>query len=188
MVIMEEQEKARQHQAMLKEYDSLRKEIAARQSIRFTILGFTVASIGTILGLTTQSLSPGKTPFDHFTRTLVCFALGLLITAQILTIHLTQWIDSIATYIRTFIEPPVDGLEWETRLRQRRKRRRGGTSRALACYYAFLTLAVSAVAYVTSPSLSPNALAITLSLLLVSLACSADLFFHISRGWKTDWT
>jgi len=185
---MEEQEKARQHEALLKEYDSLRKEIAARQSIRFTILGFTVASIGTILGLTTQSPSQGGTSFDYFTLALVCFALGLLITAQVLTIHLTQWIRSIADYIRTFIEPEVAGLEWETRLKHGKKCHRWGTSKSLACYYAFLTLAVSAVAYVTNPHLSQTTFAITLSLFSISLVCSADLFFHISRGWKTDWT
>jgi hypothetical protein len=189
---MEQQQDTNRHEALLKEYESLRKEIADRQTLRFTILGFTVATIGTILGLTADRTLQIGSELDRFTLALVSFALGALITAQNLTIHQSQRIANIAAYIRVFIESQVDGIEWETRLKHQKDRDHPrpqwvGTSRSLAGYYVFLTLAASTMAFIAGLHRFPLALALVSLLSLGSLASSLDLFFHLSRGWKLNW-
>ena len=130
---------------LLEEYNSLRAEIMKRQDARLYIAGFTMAAIGTILGLT---LREGYSPIGHdsnyYIAALVSFALIALNAALILTIQYTQQIDIISAYIRKFIEPKITGMGWETRWTLYRKKKREkdpsffdfpwGTSRSLALF------------------------------------------------------
>ena len=51
------------YDALLKEYDSLRNEIMKRQEARFYILAFTLAVIGTVLGLLCRIVLSSETTF-----------------------------------------------------------------------------------------------------------------------------
>lgn len=189
-----ESQQALQHQEMLlKEFDALRKELAEKQKERLHILGFTVASIGTILGLTASQISHIGTDLDYFVFALVCFGLGMLIIAQVITIHYTQWIRHVAAYIRIYIETHIDGLNWETRLNLQRekyshyKRSWLGTGKMLAYYYGFLTCAIVGIAIVANLHHFILSIVVVSALLVISIGSALNLYFHISKGWTPRW-
>ena len=173
---------------LLEEYRQLKQEIFNAQAIRYTILGFTVAATGTILGLIAKELaSPEAT--RTFAAVFVSFGLGLLIAAQLLTIHFSHWIIIAARYIREFIERRVPGIQWETRMLRLRKEEKGQilrASRPLGGYYCFLAVAVYIMAPLSGAE-TFRALAMPTALMMLSIGCSIDLIFHFSAGWRIEW-
>jgi len=192
---MENKEHIREgYDAQIEEYKSLRQEIMSRQNARLLILGFTIAAIGTILGLTLQEeISLG---LNYYAFALITFAIVIVIAALILTIHHTQQIEVIAAYIRKFIEPKVIGLDWETNWIHYRESKRSnpkagglplGTSKPLALYYAFLTISAYSVTFVIGLYHHRIALILVSILALCSLAFSYDLYKRKTKGWRINW-
>lgn len=190
---MEKQKDQNYYEALLKEFDVLKREIADRQKARLTILGFTIASIGTILGLTGDRLPNIGASVDYFIFMLVCFGFGILITAQMLTIHHTQWILHTAAYIRKFIEAPIEGLKYETRLEYQRQKHTHykmtwvGASKMFALYYIFLTIAIFAIAIIAHLCCFALSIMFLILLFMGSLFTTLNLYFHFSKGWKPEW-
>jgi hypothetical protein len=181
----------------VEEYRSLREEIVRRQDTRLVILGFAVASMGALIGLTLKTNADAVKGLDYYAFGLVSFALVLLIAALLLTIQITQQIEVIAAYIRRFIEPRTHGIRWETRWARYRELRRSGaksggvplgTSKPLALYYALLTIAVYCVSFTVRLHEHVPALILVSLLAIGALACSFDLYERKTRGWKIDWS
>jgi len=181
---------------LIEEYKSLREEIMRRQDARLLVLGFTVTGIGTVIGLTLGSNSVAVQGLNYYALALISFALVMLITALLMTIHHSQQIDVIAAYIRKYIEKSVSNIQWESRWTHYRESRRSnpkagglplGTSKPLALYYGFLTIAVYSVSFVTGLHNYWPALTIVSVLAIISLVCSFDLYTRRTRGWKTNW-
>ncbi|KPK65393.1 MAG: hypothetical protein AMK73_03110 [Planctomycetes bacterium SM23_32] len=184
------------YEGMLAEYGSLREEIMRRQQARLLILGFTLAGVGAVLGVALGSDSSTSPELDHVVFGLTGWGVLLVNGALMLTIYHTQAIERIAAYIRTFIEPEVDGLQWETRwaaFRQGRGARRipalpMGLSRPLAVFYALLSLAMYATAFSGGLQFSWVAMVLASSLEVTSLLLAADLYVWRSRNWDSDWS
>ena len=190
-----EQSKER-YDALLEEYKSLRTEIMKRQDARLYIAGFTMAAIGTILGLTLRDSAPIGHESNYYVVALVSFALIVLNVALILTIQYTQQIITISAYIQKFVESKITEIGWETRWTKYREKKRRvdptfidfpwGTSRALALFYALLTMAVYFVIYVRG-LYYPFALISGSILATSSFILSYDLFKKKTKGWKIKW-
>lgn len=182
--------------ALLEEYKSLREEIMRKQHARLYILAFTVAGIGTVTGVVLKGGLVIVQGLNYCALALISFALGMLIVALLLTIHHTQQIDLISAYIRTFIEPNVNGLRWESRWTCYRESKRSnpkagglplGMSKPLALYYSFLTIAVCFVSFAVGLHHHLPALILISALATVSLACSFDLWKRKTKGWNINW-
>lgn len=186
--------KEQKYNSQIEEYKSLRQEIMSRQNARLLILGFTVTVIGTILGLTLREEISFRQNFNHYAFALIAFAIAVIITALVLTIHHTQQIDVISGYIRRFIEPNVEGLCWETRWTRYRESMRSkrssalplGTSKPLAVFYGVLTIGTFLLSLVIGLRWFPDR-ALLFGLMLLSLSGSADLYLRRTKGWKIDW-
>jgi len=193
--IEEKDQSMNQIAPLLEEYNSLRAEIMKRQDARLYIAGFTMAAIGTILGFTLREGTSFGHDSNYYIAALVSFALIVLNAALFLTIQYTQQIDIISAYIRKFIEPKISGMGWETRWKLYRKKKGEkdpsffdfpwGTSRSLALFYAFLTVAVCFVVFVRS--LYHPFIILVLILVTSSFILSYDLFKKKSKGWKVNW-
>ena len=167
-----------------------------RQNARFLILGFTIAAIGTVLGVTLrEGISLGQ-GLNYYAFALISFALMLIIAALVLTIHHTQQIDVISAYIRKFIESKVVGLSWESHWTHYREVKRSnpkagglplGTSKPLAVYYALLTISIYLVTFVTCLYHHWFAFIFISILAVCSLACSYDLYKRKTKGWRINW-
>lgn len=95
------------------ELDFLREGIRQSQRERYIFLGFAIASAGTALGLlvgTDRELDAGENFF------LTALPGLILIATALLTIRSTIGITSASAYIRTFLEPRLPGMNYETRL------------------------------------------------------------------------
>jgi hypothetical protein len=165
-----------------------------RQEARLAILGFTVAAVGTVIGLILNKSSNNNDFYFNFALTIS--ALALVITSLFLTVHHTQQIDIISSYIRKYIEPNVCGILWETRWTKYREILKStpksiglplGTSKPLAFYYGFLTLSIYTVSFVTKIYCYWFTIGLISLLVFVSLACSVDLYWRITKGWKINW-
>ena len=178
----------------LEEYKTIRAEMLKRQESRLFIVGFTVAAIGTIIGLTLKPQPVGEAQgIGFYGLFLDGFGLLVLVAAQLLTIRQTQQNAIMAEYLRRFIEPVVPGIRWESRWTCYRKLNRTtdeplGTSAALALYYTLLTAAVYAAALVIGLHRQWMSWIIVSLLALWSWVCSLDLLRRTSRGWQVDWT
>lgn len=182
---------------LIEEYKSLREEIARRQDARLLVLGFTVTGIGTMIGLTLNDGSVVVQGLNYYAFALISFALVMLIVSLLLTIQHTQQIAVISTYIRRFIEPNINGIRWESRWTRYRESRRSnpkagglplGTSKPLALYYGFLTVAVYCVSFVRGMHYYWPALVLVSALAIGSLACSFVLYTRRAKGWRIDWS
>ena len=120
----EKQQSKEQYNGVLEEYKTSRTELMKRQDARLYIIGFTMAAIGTILGLILRDYASIAHELNYYVTTLVCFALIMLIVALILTTQHTQHIIFISKYIRKFIEPEIHGIRWETRWNEYRELKR----------------------------------------------------------------
>lgn len=183
----------------LEEYRSLREEILKRQEARNFALGLTITAIGTIIGL---SLSIGKNiEFKELISALIIFSFVLTIAAVTFTIHQTQQIDIISTYIRMIIEPNVKGIRWETtwallreKMISKRKKKneklklRLGTSKILAVYYLFITIILFILVFFLPVNCSGWLFFVIIVLTVSSLAFELDLIYRFSKGWKVRHT
>ena len=124
---------------ILEEYKEIRAEMLKRQESRLMIVGFTVAAIGAIIGLTLKSQPvDGAQGIGFYGLFLDGFGLLVLVAAQLLTIRQTQQNAIMAEYLRRFIEPVVPGIRWESRWTCYRKLNRTmdeplGTSQPWRC-------------------------------------------------------
>ena len=182
---------------LIEEYKSLRDEILKRESTRYIVLAFTITAVGTVIGTTLADRSASAQGTDYRTFALTAFALLLIIAALMLTRCLTQQMDLISGYIRTFIEEEMKGFRWESLLLRYRqmKRRKGsehslpmGTSKPLTYYYVILTLLVYGLAL--AAGLHRCWYAIGLLSVLAAGSCwyAYDLYFRKTKGWKIDWS
>jgi len=108
------------YNSLLEEYKMLRTEILKKQDARLQIFGVTMAAIGVVLGLILREPVSVERELNWYTLALISFALIILNAALILTIHYTQQIQLISTYLQKFIEPKI-GIKWETRWTRYRK-------------------------------------------------------------------
>jgi hypothetical protein len=186
-----------EYSGLLKEYETLREEIMKRQESRFYILAFTMAVVGTILGISFQ----GSSPFalnSYLPIALSIFALIVIIAALALTIQHTQQNKIIAKYIRKYIEPKIPLMGYETRWRKFCDLKRKESwlfpmtaSRALANTYILLTSAVFLVMIYPVFSLGGANTVFafaTMSIFAgVAIGLSCDLFLKKTKGWEADW-
>ncbi len=182
-------------QGLIEEYRSLRDEILRRQNARVLVLGFTLTAIGAVIGLSLGGKVPA-TQLPTFVFALSLFGLVLLLAALLFTIQNTQQIDIIASYISTFIEPEIDGIQWECKWRAYREiraltpklgRMPLGTSKPLAVYYGVLTATMCAVPIVVGVRDHFIAYVFIFLLALPCLLCSANLYLRFTAGWKVNW-
>jgi hypothetical protein len=124
----------------LVEYETLAEAIRQTQRELNSFLALSLAASGLILGLlmrTTTPRSPAEACF------LISLAAGVTLVAERMTIRGTQKVRSIREYLRIFVEPYVDGLDYHRRtalfLTTVRARARGGHTITFA--YAGLTAA-----------------------------------------------
>ena len=98
---------------ILEEYKTLRQEMLKNQETRYIILGFTITSLGILLGLSLKE-APATTTFPGNSLALIVYAFLIIGAAVWATIHHTQNIDRLGGYIREVIEPQLPELHWET--------------------------------------------------------------------------
>jgi len=183
------------YNSLLEEYKMLRTEILKKQDARLQIFGVTMAAIGVVLGLILREPVSVERELNWYTLALISFALIILNAALILTIHYTQQIQLISTYLQKFIEPKI-GIKWETRWTRYRKLKKSssklaglplGTSKPLAFFYALMTSAVYSLTFVTNLYIYPLALVLVSVIAIFSFAFSYDLYHQKSKGWRINW-
>jgi hypothetical protein len=141
----------------LLEYESLRSEIMKRQQARELILGVTMAALGVILGQLFSNQNVTNCSIQDIERSFILLCVGFLFIfgAVIFTVHHTQQMDVISGFIRTYIEPNVEGILWESKwtlLRQSdtnkllKSKLPLGTSKYFAGYYLILTVSLVLIA------------------------------------------
>jgi len=124
----------------LAEFDFIREGMRQDQRERQAFLGFALAASGLILGLLMRA-DPPRSP------TQVCFLVGLAagvtLVAERLTIRASRGVASAGAYLRVFVEPHVEGLEYQGRNPSYIKKMRGAASasRGLGLAYVGLTVA-----------------------------------------------
>lgn len=135
-------------------------------------------------------------PQINFALALICFALLMNIAAILLTIQHTQQIDTIAGFIKKFIEPNVPGIQWESYYGRYRDLRRAhprvggvplGTSKPLALYYGSLTIAVYTVSFAAGLQHHLFPIILITILAIGSLSDSFDLYYRKTKGWRVNW-
>jgi len=193
---------------LLEEYKTLREEIMRTQRDRQVVLGFAITGVGTILGLIFKDFqkehnggSLVREP-SWYGFALISIALLVLIGSLLLTRQHTLTIERISSYIRNFIEPNVDGLNWETRWTRYRMSaetkirfvpflRRSflpmGFSKALTLFYCFLVIGIYVMTFLIGLHHRTGAFVFVTALFFMCLALCNDLYFHISKSWKIDW-
>ncbi len=177
---------------ILEECRALRGEIVTTKNARLSVLGFTITALVATGGVIADSLGPGQ-PFSYRNYVLVLFCLVIINAAVVLTRFMSQLIDRIAGYIRTFIETELGGIQWEGRWQRFREdthregRVRFGTSRVLAWYYAFLLLIVLGIATATLLSAELYYAAPIVILGLADIWVIYDLFARRGSGWRVCW-
>lgn len=182
-------------QAFLEEYRALRDEIGRKQRGRFVILGFALSGVGTIVGVALPAQGLQAEVLSYRSLWLLCFAIGFLAVAQVLTIRETQGIQRIADYIRAFLEPHSDGLNYETRWHRLRSKKdasasrgcRFGMARALSLTYGLLCAAILLIGYAAGLYSEPLTVLPVGTLGAFSLFLSVDLWVRWSSGWKVRW-
>lgn len=182
-------------QAMLAEYQTLREEIFLRQDARHKILGFTVAGTGAVLGVTLRL--PPNGGVNYMALALIGFGLVSVAAAVLLTIHHTQQTNLISSYIRKFLEPHMEGLNWETRWTHYRgeisgKSRLGGSptlgmAKPLATYYAVLIAGLYAALFAVRLDDHLLSFALLTLLGLLGLASCVRLYRTKARAWSLAW-
>jgi hypothetical protein len=168
-----------------------------RQEARLSILAFTMAVVGTILGISFQ----GSSPFvlnSYLPVALGIFALIVIIAALALTIQYTQQNKAMTGYIRKYVEQEIPLMAYETRWKKYRTLKTKTswmipltTSRALSITYILLISAILLV--ISFPALgldSFNCILALSTIILFSLfayGLAIDLFWKKTKAWKVDW-
>jgi len=128
------------------EYQTLREEILSSQRMQFYALGFVFAFVAAVMQNAYKT--SGTAEIARQWCLYECLALLGVAVGVVMAIGLTQNIDRLAAYIKTFIEKEAEGLQWETRLRFLRQPKTrcqkvlstmlSGMSKRLAIVYFFL--------------------------------------------------
>jgi hypothetical protein len=138
-----------QASAYLAEFDFIREGMRQDQRERQGFLGFALAASGLVLGLLMRSTPPRS-------ATQACFLVGLaavvILIAERLTIRASQGVASAGAYLRVFVEPHVDGLEYQRRNESYIRKMKGSVSasRGFGLAYVALTFAF-ACAWAAAP-------------------------------------
>jgi hypothetical protein len=126
----------------LAEYAFLSEAIRDAQRERHGFLGFSLAASGLILGLLLRSRPPR-------TASEACFLVALTgvvtLIAERLTIRSTQGVVRAGTYLRLFIEPHVEGLNYHRRNDLFLSRAKGTASARRGFAFAYLALTAGIV-------------------------------------------
>jgi hypothetical protein len=124
----------------LAEYSFLGEGIRQMQRERHKFLAFSLAASGLILSLLMRS-TPPRSPTE--TCFLVGLAAGVTLIAERMTIRASYSIAVDAAYLRLFVEPQVDGLDFQRRLASPLRTMKGvaSTSHSFALAYTALTAA-----------------------------------------------
>jgi hypothetical protein len=99
--------------AYLAEYDFVGSEMRQNQRERHGFLAFALTASGLILGILMRSNPPRSATEACF---LIGLAAGVTLIAERMTIRASQSIAAAGAYLRLFVEPHVDGLEFQQRL------------------------------------------------------------------------
>jgi hypothetical protein len=117
----------------LAEFDFIREGMRQDQRERQGFLGFALAASGLVLGLLMRS-----TPARSATQ--ACFLVGLAavvtLVAERLTIRASQGVASAGCYLRVFVEPHTDGLEYQGRNQAFVRKMKGSVSASRGFGYA----------------------------------------------------
>jgi hypothetical protein len=126
----------------LTEYAFVAEGIRSNQHERQGFLAFSLAASGLILGLLMRS-TPPRSPIQACF--LVGLAAGVTLIAERMTIRASHGVAAGGAYLRLFIEPHVEGLEFQRRvassLRQAKGLASASATRSFAWGYAGLTAA-----------------------------------------------
>lgn len=128
---------------ILKEYSVLKDEILKRTEIRHQLLSFTLVAAGTFLTIGAQGLVEPSV--------LLIYPILATFLAAVWT-HSDIRVGELGEYIRTNIEPRLDGLRWEKHLRKKYGRHENWLLRRLMEFSAsgiFLTTEILAVVFAT---------------------------------------
>jgi hypothetical protein len=181
----------------LAEYESLRTEILKRQAAREVVLKLTVGALAAILGILLHYDQPGAAgSYSASAALLLGLSFVLILGAVLFTTHHTQQIDVISGFIRSFIEPKLPGISWESRWTKLRSAIKAGslkstlpmgTSKFFARYYLLLTLGIYGLSIMFQVLTNLWAGAILTALFLACLVAEHDLFARWSKGWQVNW-
>jgi hypothetical protein len=180
---------------MIEEYKTLRDEIISAKGRRLQTTSMTVGAMGVLLSVIASAVLDPNT-FTPAIRFIAALAGGIamyliLIPCQIMNISLQQTIQRIGDYIRTYIEPEIPGLEWETRWADHKKKHRlAHGARGISGIFLFLAFLPWLLPFF-SFSYSQKALpliAIFVFLFCVSIYLGLDMHNALSSGWKWNWT
>jgi hypothetical protein len=131
----------------LAEYEFIHVGMRQDQRERQGFLAFTLAASGLVLGLLMKA-NP-KLPAEQ-----ACFLIGLVagvtLVAEQLTIRASQGIGTAGAYMRIFIEPHVEGLEYQSRNPHFEMSGNVSSSRGFAWAYVAVTIAF-VVAWFVAP-------------------------------------
>jgi hypothetical protein len=169
----------------LAEFDFIREGMRQDQRERQAFLGFALAASGLVLGLLMRSTPPRSPTEACF---LVGLAAGVVLVAERLTIRASQGVASAGAYLRIFIEPHVDGLEYQARNMSYIRKMRGtvSASRGFGLAYCALTVAF-ALAWPAAPVHGARQwwqTALVGALVAVSLCQAGKLIWTSFRGWR----
>jgi hypothetical protein len=185
---------ADEREGLLAEYKTLRDEILVAQGRRLQTVSLTVGIFGVIFSIVANTLLGTNTPIPD---TQLAIAIGggialygIVIPGLIMTANLQRSIQRIGSYIRIFIEPRIQGLNWENRLLDYKKQAHlaHGMSGIGGIYFFLSLLPLSFPLYV----LSQNNSSWYWALIFVPFTCwslclSYDMQAAVSKGWKGQW-
>ncbi len=183
-------------ESYIEEYKVLRQEILQTQNIQTYVLGFTIAFVGALMQ---TSLTQGDllaTMSSWFI--LDSLALIGIVSALHISISHTHDIDRMASYIRIYIEPHIEGIKWETRLATLREPENAGQrlitnmlkgrSKYLALVYFLLATVIIGSIFIRNIGMSYQYLAVPCVLFVwisfLSISLYAKRFFP---GFKANW-
>jgi hypothetical protein len=121
----------------LAEYAFLAEGLRHNQRERHGFLAFSLAASGLILGLLMRS-----TPSRSATEAcfLVGLAAGVTLVAERMTIRSSHGIGNAAAYLRLFVEPHVEGLDFQRRDALFKRKEGGAPSASRSFAYAYFAL------------------------------------------------
>ena len=176
------------------EFSALRAEILQAQQTRGVILALAFTTLGVSATLGSQYAS-GREDVAGVAVALSTFSLLVASAALHFTSILTLRIDSIATYIRDFVEKPYGGL-WETRWGEAlastpklpRLHPPLATSRGYAIYYALLAAGGAGEFWMTGGDSQPLLFLVPLVPFSIAMLLSHNLYTKRRGGWSDPMT
>jgi hypothetical protein len=173
----------------LAEYNYIRETMRQDQRERQGFLAFSLAASGLILGLLMRSTPPRSATEVCF---LVGMAAGVLLVAEQMTLRAAHAISSGGTYIGLFIEPHVEGLDFQRRYPLFVERAKGSTSASRSFAFAYCTLTTAFIlAWLAAPVHDERQwwqTVLVATLGIASLTQVWKLMWIRRYGWKSTFT